>query len=693
MNTYNPGSMFKFSSPWDMKRWHPVHKKIIPHRGEDWSAVTGTAIPAAGDGVVVYKGSLTGYGNIVVLEHNANDDGEIIHTLYAHMNKLSPLAIGSKICTDESVGPVGNTGVGTGPHLHFEVLRHGKKGSPNLVKGHETVNPREFDIGRIRGGNKKISNISTSEVLYGFPVVSANSEQYKDVDKVYSLLEKENSGFYLLSAHNFWHGGLHFTDASVPHHIDKQPLRCMMDGKVIAYRLNKDYLTSEWAGKTLKFSSSFCLIQHDYESPENKTEGQNRGKKNKLTFYSLYMHLAPYSVYADKKSQKDKKLLKLKQTIRVRKGDSPTQETPPVLGHLGVGSIVDLSGDVARFTVQEQSGSNSYNFVKGTISEIHGKTDSGVEKGAVVWVVDDSKYTAHLPQSSEKMKEPEYWQCKMKGTVKNRVNARKIKDSTQAFSEKNSETLGLLNITAEFEFDSQDTIVCQIGGKSHRMANVRLTKGGYADKAVNPPDSFWVCIDEPFVTLEALPPTQFDEVIKLKNPVPIKAGDTIGYMGLYEVPKMPAISGQISSKHQVHVEIFTTETDTDVKAFLDNQAGLTEGMQYLKVKKGSCIYVRNEDKKQISFATAGLKTSVDVIFSLNECQKEKDSNNGVYYKINQLPVQMNHKQDGYITEKETEILCQYDLSKLGFQMLEEKKYQFRWSFRPRKNARLIPTVI
>jgi murein DD-endopeptidase MepM/ murein hydrolase activator NlpD len=87
MNTYNPGSSFRFSSSWAKSRWHPVHKKYLPHRGEDWSATEGTAIPAAGDGIVVYKGVLTGYGNVVVLEHTASDDGEIIHTLYAHMNK------------------------------------------------------------------------------------------------------------------------------------------------------------------------------------------------------------------------------------------------------------------------------------------------------------------------------------------------------------------------------------------------------------------------------------------------------------------------------------------------------------------------------------------------------------------------------------------------------------------------------
>ena len=622
---------------------------------------------------------MTGYGNTIVLEHIANDDGEVIHTLYAHMHKPSPLTVGTKIRTDESVGPVGNTGIGSGAHLHFEVLRNGKKGAPNLVKGHETINPREFDITKIRAKNASNTSQINLTASCCFPVVSENGAQYQTAEDVYKLLEKETSGFYLLSAHNFWHGGLHFTDASVSHHVNKQAIRCMMDGKVVAYRLNKDYLISNWAGNTLQFSSSFCLVQHDYESPANSDEGSNKGKKNKLTFYSLYMHLAPYSVYANKDSQvakKDQKnQLKIKQAIRVRKGEAATQSAPPVLGHLGIGSIVDLTGETAQFSVQEQSGLHSYRFVEGSVSEVQGKTDATVTKGAVIWVVDDSKYTEHITPSSaipSEMKPPAYWQCKMKGIVKNRVNARAIKDNSKAFSEKNSEALGLLNITAEFEFETKEILTCQIGGKSHRIAKATLIKGGYADKAGQPPSPFWVCIDEPFVTLEAQPPTQFDEVIKLNNPIPIKAGDAIGYMGLYEVPKMPAASGLKTSKHQVHIEIFTTESDANVKAFLDNQAGLKSGKQYLKVKKDTCIYVRNEDKKKVSFATAGLKTCEDTVFELDVCKKEKDSNNAVYYKINQLPVPLNHKQDGYIGEKEAEILSQYDLSKLGFLMLEEK---------------------
>lgn len=575
-----------------------------------------------------------------------------------------------------------------GQHLNYGEIIGIQSGSPEKVGGkpypihaHIELEKEQFkkyisDLvsGKFNStGAASACNQSTSS--FCFPVVTEKGEPYKDADAVYKLLEKETSGFYLLSAHNFWHGGIHLTDASVPHHIKDQPLRCMMDGKVIAYRLNRNYLTSNWLGDQLQYSSSFCLIQHEYESPANTEEGANKGKKNKLTFYSLYMHLAPYSIYvsaADNGQKlKAKKQLRLIQTICVRQGDDAAKGTPPSIGYLGANSIVDLSGETAKFTVQEQSGSHSYPFVKGLVSKTSGKTDSHITEGTSIWVVDSAKYTEHIDQSTatQPCSPPAYWQCKMKGVVKNRVNARQIKDNSQPFSDANSESLGLLNITAEFEFNSKDVVTCSIGGKARKMAKATLLSGGYAEKAGQPPSPFWVCIDEPFAELSAQAPTQFDSIVKCNQP--IKAGDAIGFMGLYEVPKMPAACRQKVSKHQVHIEIFSTDSDNKIQAFLNNEAGLKTGKQYVKVAAGASVYIREEDKGKVTFSTGGLKTQSEAIAELTVCKKESDSSNGIFYKINQLPI-LNGTFNGYISEKELAIVSQYDLSKLGFKLLEEQ---------------------
>lgn len=111
------------------------------HFGRDFAAPRGTPIPAAASGKVYYKKQVAGYGNIVVIEHHIK--GEKIYTLYAHMDKPSLLKIGDLVSEKDSVGYVGNTGVRTNPHFHFEII----KDQPYPLKpGHKTYDPKYFDF-------------------------------------------------------------------------------------------------------------------------------------------------------------------------------------------------------------------------------------------------------------------------------------------------------------------------------------------------------------------------------------------------------------------------------------------------------------------------------------------------------------------------------------------------------------------
>ncbi|HIA8570127.1 TPA: hypothetical protein ACX39N_003843, partial [Klebsiella pneumoniae] len=69
----------------------------------------------------------------------------------------------------------------------------------------------------------------------------------------------------------------------------EQAIRCMADGEVVAYRICKDYQTVAWESGPLNFSGSFVLVKHYIQPGETKSSG--------LHFYTLYMHLAPYSAY------------------------------------------------------------------------------------------------------------------------------------------------------------------------------------------------------------------------------------------------------------------------------------------------------------------------------------------------------------------------------------------------------------
>ncbi|MDJ0333961.1 M23 family metallopeptidase [Salinibacterium sp. G-O1] len=95
------------------------------HKGIDLNPGLGTAIQAIADGVVTEVGpNDADYGTNVVITHQIN--GQVISSRYAHMIEGStPLAVGDVVTVGALVGQVGNTGISTGAHLHFEILLDG----------------------------------------------------------------------------------------------------------------------------------------------------------------------------------------------------------------------------------------------------------------------------------------------------------------------------------------------------------------------------------------------------------------------------------------------------------------------------------------------------------------------------------------------------------------------------------------
>lgn len=95
------------------------------HKGIDINPGMGTPIRAIADGIVTQVGANDAdYGTNVVITHQI--DGQIISSRYAHMIEgSSPLAVGDVVTAGSLVGQVGNTGLSTGAHLHFEILLDG----------------------------------------------------------------------------------------------------------------------------------------------------------------------------------------------------------------------------------------------------------------------------------------------------------------------------------------------------------------------------------------------------------------------------------------------------------------------------------------------------------------------------------------------------------------------------------------
>ncbi len=120
-------------------RIHPIYKTLRMHEGVDFTAPTGTPIYATGNGVVKSAvRSSHGYGIMVIVDH-----GYGYETRYAHMSALK-VRKGQKVVRGEIVGLVGNTGTSTAPHLHYEVVRNGRKVNP-VSYFYNDLSPAEFE--------------------------------------------------------------------------------------------------------------------------------------------------------------------------------------------------------------------------------------------------------------------------------------------------------------------------------------------------------------------------------------------------------------------------------------------------------------------------------------------------------------------------------------------------------------------
>lgn len=106
------------------------------HKGIDLAAPTGTPIYAIAPATVLYSQVMSGYGNVVILGHDTDSDGKYNYiTVYGHQSERMVEA-GQKIPGGYQIGKVGNTGISTGPHLHFEI-REGSEFSSAIPKDPE----------------------------------------------------------------------------------------------------------------------------------------------------------------------------------------------------------------------------------------------------------------------------------------------------------------------------------------------------------------------------------------------------------------------------------------------------------------------------------------------------------------------------------------------------------------------------
>jgi murein DD-endopeptidase MepM/ murein hydrolase activator NlpD len=106
------------------KRNRPTKGASSYHKGVDWATPVGTTVVASCGGTVSRAGWAKGYGNVIFIDH---PDGR--QTRYGHLSKIY-VSVGQKVSQGEKIAASGNTGVSTGPHIHFEILINGSQVNP-----------------------------------------------------------------------------------------------------------------------------------------------------------------------------------------------------------------------------------------------------------------------------------------------------------------------------------------------------------------------------------------------------------------------------------------------------------------------------------------------------------------------------------------------------------------------------------
>lgn len=228
-----------------------------------------------------------------------------------------------------------------------------------------------------------------------FPACQKNGQAYPGVEQMMDVLLREPHGSWLAGTNAMWHGGVHLSDVSAPGSVLKPeaadsavPLRFMAGGEVVAWRLNQDYLSGDYMGNALQYSSTFVLVKSTCTPDTGKPD-------NALDFYALYMGLSPLSAFPVhpiyQVTERGNRLRKRHHSGQEKPGE---QAPAPDGGHLTTGDRVvvlrentfELNGVPQRFGLARALNSKS---------EMHG-TAFWVSLDPV-FMIPDGEQRAHLP--------------------------------------------------------------------------------------------------------------------------------------------------------------------------------------------------------------------------------------------------------------------------------------------------------
>ena len=487
---------------------------------------------------------------------------------------------------------------------------------------------------------------------FAFPILTAAGEEFKDVKALTALIKGEKSGHYLLGNHNKWHGGIHISDQSAPWCKDKYPVRAIADGKVVAFRMMEDYLTSEFQGESLRYSNCFCLVQHEYCEINTETKA-----KNEFTFYSLYMHLLPWSQYQTTEKLILKKGWNARNSVPHANPDADQQRADAALPRFALPKDTELEMDSSTPTQKGNVGGKEYDFIKVIIkSKLSSAQLKEAEKAGVLASEGSSVWIANSPDAVTFIKPnlPTWLFDQIDAELLTNMIGRAdpVLDGPTGRLMAGDKSVSLPAGT-KLQYDAHQLEFHWIGEKTRKMARCKYVMPS-TEGAAGSCGMAWVCVEDGYIKANTLPPSHLGELYVLPSPVAIAAGETIGYLGLVETPG--SLMGGKESKHQVHLELFTQDPRLD--DVLANKAGTKGGATYAKVPAELVLHEKKkQDGKELWVATGG--KSVEELVESPKIEKDAAKQEWVSVSSGK-----------YVKKEQVELLSQHDWLKIGFKKVD-----------------------
>ncbi|MCP6213033.1 hypothetical protein NL442_14060 [Klebsiella pneumoniae] len=510
-----------------------------------------------------------------------------------------------------------------------------------------------------------------------YPVPSnKNGHAFSSAEELLSTLGGESSGLYLVGSQGMWHGGIHITDATIPWcalstdseaeneycrelYKGEQFIRCMADGEIVAWRVSKDYESAaiEWCGEKLFLSTSFVLVKHYIQPGDTEESG--------LTFFTLYMNLAPYAAYQQQGNLSDRKVAGVQRYYTSAEDVQAEHEA----GKLDKDTLVTLSDAIVTRSRDRRQ------FTEVTIvSETKNAAGDTLVAGTKVWTVSDRgslKATESVPVPSWWAKCTPAYTTQSEGVVKctSRTNWAYYLSREDVLHYKKAGRLAA-GFPLSYEPGNTAQQVIRPGKEPGEAARTfSLVTLGRDKDTLKKGDRVWVVSDGDSLTSVAPAASSsepvFNDVYVPSAPVPVSAGDSLGHMGFYQLPEE---NGK-RSRYQVHIECLSMD---DMEKFITNPGGAGEDAPvYLTWKDDAPL----SDKSDTGITAGGRKTKAPGILTLanvpgvdaegNTLTSNKDA---AYYQI--------RPEGGWLAAASVQKVSQYALGELGFVTLNKASESF-----------------